>query len=453
MNLPNETPSANRFTIGIFGRTNAGKSSLINALTEQEVAVTSPIAGTTTDPVKKSMELLPIGPLVIIDTPGIDDEGELGPARIEKAYEVLRRCHLVILVLDAAEGADAFGETEARFIRQLKKRDIFCIIALNKCGKIPEINKLRNAGTNLRALSALLNRSTDLNELKESLVQSKRIRAIAKEIAEKSSVPIILTDAQEGIGIEELKKAIINNAHIPNEETLLTDGIVKSGDTVVLVTPIDQSAPKGRMILPQQQVLRDILDRDAYALVTKETTLAQALRSLSSPPDIVITDSQAFAKVAPLVPEEIPLTSFSILFARQKGDLEKELAAIEALADLEDGDTVLIAEGCTHHRQDDDIATVKIPRLIRGICPGVEFEWYAGADFPVELRKYKLIVHCGACMLNRREMQYRIDYALSQGIPITNYGMVIAYCTGLLPRAVRPFGLEINDRKEQKHEL
>lgn len=442
MNPLNETPSANRFTIGIFGRTNAGKSSLINALTEQEVAVTSPIAGTTTDPVKKSMELLPIGPLVIIDTPGIDDDGELGAARIEKAYEVLRRCHLVIFVLDAAEGASAFGELEEAFLRQLKKRDIFCIIALNKCGKIPEINKLRNAGTNLRALSALLNQSSDLGELKESLIQSKRIRAVAKEIAEKSDAPIILTDAQEGIGIEELKKAIIRNARIPKEETLLTDGIVKSGDTVVLVTPIDRSAPKGRLILPQQQVLRDILDKDAYAVVTKETTLKQALDSLATPPDIVITDSQAFAKVAPLVPEEIPLTSFSILFARQKGNLEKELAGIEAIKNLKDGDTVLIAEGCTHHRQDDDIATVKIPRLIRGLCPGVEFEWYSGADFPRDLNKYKVIIHCGACMLNRREMQYRIDYALSQGVPLTNYGMVIAYCTGILPRAVRPFGLQ-----------
>lgn len=402
----NDTPVASRFTIGIFGKRNVGKSSLINAITAQDVALTSDIAGTTTDPVTKTMEILPIGPVAIIDTAGLDDEGELGEKRIEKSYEALRKCHMVILVLNAEDGEAAYGPEEEDFVRQLRQRRITCIAAWNKSG-------------------------------------ADGADAGIPEKLKKTGLPVIPTDAVAGTGIDQLKKAIIANAHVDEDEIGLTDGIIEAGDVAVLVTPIDSAAPKGRLILPQQQVLRDILDKGAMAIVTRETELPQALAALSAPPKIVITDSQAFRRVDQDVPDDVPLTSFSILFSRQKGDLSKQLGGIRALKSLEPGDRILIAEGCTHHRQKDDIGTVKIPRMIRAIEPDVEMEWSSGAVFPKDLSKYKLIIHCGACMVNRREMQYRIHYAEEQGVPLTNYGLVIGYSTGVLDRAIRPFGLEV----------
>ncbi|MBQ6583399.1 MAG: [Mogibacterium sp.] len=409
----NTTPAANRFTIGIYGKRNAGKSSLINAVTAQEIALTSPVAGTTTDPVFKTIEILPIGPVVLIDTAGLDDTGELGEKRVEKSYEALRKCHMVILVLDgSAAGSDdaagVYGEAEERFVRELRKRKITCVIALNK------------AGTG----------------------EAEVFEAMCKAIAEKSELPVVITDAVTGYGIEELKQTVIRNARI-EDEIGLTDGLIEAGDVAVLVTPIDSVAPKGRLILPQQQVLRDILDKDAMAIVTKETDLPKAFAALGQAPKIVITDSQAFRKVSQDVPDEIPLTSFSILFARQKGDLEKQIAGIRALKQLQPGDRILIAEGCTHHRQCEDIGTVKIPKMIENMCPGVEYEWSSGAVFPKDIRRYRMIVHCGACMIGRREMQYRIASADEQDVPITNYGLLIAYATGILERAIRPLGLKL----------
>jgi small GTP-binding protein len=441
----NDTPVSERFTIGIFGRRNAGKSSLINAITAQDIALTSSVAGTTTDPVSKTMEILPIGPVVIIDTAGLDDEGELGSKRVEKSYEALRKCQLVIFVCDATLGDDAFGELEEDFIKLLRKRQITCIVALNKCGRLPDMVKQARAATSIKALAAELHRLNDLEQLKEELRHAGRIRALAARITRRLDVPVICTDAKEHTGIDELKQAIINNSHVENEEVGLTDGLVHAGKTAILVTPIDSAAPKGRMILPQQQVLRDILDKDATALVAKESELGIALRALKHKPEVVITDSQAFHFVGKIVPEDIPLTSFSILYARQKGDLRKQLTGVRALRELRPGDTVLIAEGCTHHRQKDDIGTVKIPRMVKKIQPEVNFEWSSGAVFPGDLSKYSLIIHCGACMLNRREMQYRIDYAQDLGVPITNYGLVIAYCNGILDRALKPFGIKLDE--------
>ena len=439
----NDTPVADRFTIGIFGRRNAGKSSLINAITSQNIALTSDVAGTTTDPVSKTMEILPIGPVVIIDTAGLDDEGELGRQRVEKSFEVLRKCHLVIFVCDAELGKEAFGDLEEQFIWQLQKRKINCIVALNKCGNLPDMAKKARA-TDIIALAEDLKRTSDIGSLKEELRAAGRIRALAVSIKKRANVPVICTDAVAKVGIEELKQAIIAHSNYEEEEAHLTDGIIDAGDLAVLVTPIDSAAPKGRMILPQQQVLRDILDKDATALVTKENSLREALTSLREPPKIVITDSQAFKSVDADVDESIPLTSFSILYARQKGDLSRMLEGAKVLGDLKPGDRILIAEGCTHHRQADDIGTVKIPKLIRQLQPDVEFEWGSGAVFPKDLSEYRLIIHCGACMLSRLEIQYRLDHANSQGVPMTNYGLVIAYVTGILKRAVKPFGLDID---------
>lgn len=393
----NDTPVADRFTIGIFGRRNAGKSTLINAITKQKIAVTSKFAGTTTDPVYKTMEILPIGPVVLIDTAGLDDEGELGEMRIEKTYEVLRKCNLALLVCDSNDGVTDF---EIEFAKELEKRKITCILVLNKCS--------------------------------------------GKDIATASiKVPTVCTDAESGYGIEALKKLIIDNSQYDDTDLSLVEGFVQKGDIVVLVIPIDNAAPKGRLILPEQQVIRAILDKGAMPIVTRETELAQTLSCLKNPPKIVITDSQAFKIVADIIPKDMPLTSFSIIFARQKGDLKKLYAGIEAIKKLKAGDTVLIEEGCTHHRQSDDIGTVKIPRFIKSVCPDVKFEWASGAFFPRDLSKYSLIIHCGACMIARREMCYRIDTALEKNVPMTNYGMTLGYFTGVLDRALMPMK-EIN---------
>jgi [FeFe] hydrogenase H-cluster maturation GTPase HydF len=397
----NQTPLGSRYAIGLFGRRNAGKSSLINALAGQPIAVTSDVPGTTTDPVRKSMELLPIGPVVLIDTAGLDDECELGTLRVEKAYEELRRCNLALVVADAVAGVSAFEEA---FLEQLKKRHIPAVLVLNKC-------------------DAILPGEAELSALSTHL-----------------GVPVIAVSALTGLGIEKLKEQIIRSASFEDAEPALVGDLIRPGDVVVLVTPIDKAAPKGRLILPQQQTIRDIIERDAIAIVTKEHELKLTLEKLNAPPALVITDSQAFLKVAADTPDGIPMTSFSILFARQKADLIEMVRGVKRIERLLPGDKVLIVEGCTHHRQSDDIGTVKIPRWIRQIAGGgIEFEWASGACFPKDVTGYRLVVHCGGCMLNRREMSFRVEEAQRQGVSVTNYGVLIAYVLGILPRALTPF--------------
>lgn len=395
----NSTPVASRFTIGIFGRRNVGKSSLINAITKQNTALTSDVPGTTTDPVYKAMEILPIGPVVFIDTAGLDDVGELGMQRVEKSYEVLRKCNFVILVTDKS----GITQLEKDFIEELQSRKIRFIVVFNKC---------------------------DGND---------------SDMVENIGFPFVCVSTLQNKGIEDVKKQIISNSGMEYTQPSLVDGLIKPGETAVLVTPIDSAAPKGRLILPQQQMIRDILDIGAMAFVTKETELKQTLQNLKTPPAIVITDSQAFESVAADTPEEIPLTSFSILFARQKADIAEMVRGVKRIETLSKGDNVLIVEGCTHHRQDDDIGTVKIPRWINKIVgEGLNYEWTSGAYFPKDMKKYSLIIHCGGCMLNNREMHYRVDKSREQGVYITNYGVLIAFVTGILPRALKPFSEELS---------
>ena len=395
----NSTPVASRFTIGIFGRRNVGKSSLINAITKQNTALTSDVPGTTTDPVYKAMEILPIGPVVFIDTAGLDDVGELGMQRVEKSYEVLRKCNFVILVTDKS----GITQLEKDFIEELQSRKIRFIVVFNKC---------------------------DGND---------------SDMVENIGFPFVCVSTLQNKGIEDVKKQIISNSGMEYTQPSLVDGLIKPGETAVLVTPIDSAAPKGRLILPQQQMIRDILDIGAMAFVTKETELKQTLQNLKTPPAVVITDSQAFESVAADTPEEIPLTSFSILFARQKADIAEMVRGVKRIETLSKGDNVLIVEGCTHHRQDDDIGTVKIPRWINKIVgEGLNYEWTSGAYFPKDMKKYSLIIHCGGCMLNNREMHYRVDKSREQGVYITNYGVLIAFVTGILPRALKPFSEELS---------
>ena len=395
----NSTPVASRFTIGIFGRRNVGKSSLINAITKQNTALTSDVPGTTTDPVYKAMEILPIGPVVFIDTAGLDDVGELGMQRVEKSYEVLRKCNFVILVTDKS----GITQLEKDFIEELQSRKIRFIVVFNKC---------------------------DGND---------------SDMVENIGFPFVCVSTLQNKGIEDVKKQIISNSGMEYTQPSLVDGLIKPGETAVLVTPIDSAAPKGRLILPQQQVIRDILDIGAMAYVTKETELKKTLQNLKTPPAIIITDSQAFESVAADTPEEIPLTSFSILFARQKADIAEMVRGVKRIETLSRGDNILIVEGCTHHRQDDDIGTVKIPRWINKIVgEGLNYEWTSGAYFPKDMKKYSLIIHCGGCMLNNREMHYRVDKSREQGVYITNYGVLIAFVTGILPRTLKPFSEELS---------
>lgn len=403
----NATPTANRFTIGLFGRRNTGKSSLINALTGQPVAVTSAVAGTTTDPVYKAMELLPIGPVVFIDTAGLDDTGDaLGQLRVEKTRAIMRKCHLALIVAEAASGLGAF---ETELIAQLQERQIPCIGVLSKCDQgMP-------------------------NAQERALIQQRL-----------NNIPLVYTSTTRGTGIDTLKQQIIAStasltAADQQEAPLIAD-LIQAGDLIVLVTPIDASAPKGRLILPQQQTIREIIDSHAIAVVAHPQALPQTLANLRTPPALVITDSQAFRSVAADTPEAIPLTSFSILYARQKGDLVEMVRGVKRIERLAPDAKVLIAEGCTHHRQSDDIGSIKIPRWIRGIAgDGIQFAWSAGIGYPENLADYDLIVHCGGCMLNCREMQDRIAHARAAGVSITNYGVLIAYVMGILPRALQPF--------------
>lgn len=387
-----DTPSAERVQIGFFGCRNAGKSSLVNAVTNQEMAVVSPVKGTTTDPVTKAMELLPLGPVLIIDTPGIDDEGGLGEQRVKRTKQILNRIDCAVLVVDSVAGKTKADE---ELLNLFQEKQIPFLVAYNKSDlQLPILS-----GKNEVAVSAL--QKTGIEELKE------RIAALGKE---------------------------------NQKERMLVRDLVKAEDLVVLVTPIDSSAPKGRLILPQQQTIRDLLEADAIPVVTKENTLKTALESLAKKPAMVITDSQAFAQVSKDTPLDIPLTSFSILMARYKGFLEGAVQGVAAIETLQDGDKVLICEGCTHHRQCEDIGTVKIPRWLRQHT-GKELELVhtSGKDFPEDLLPYRLVIHCGGCMLNEREVAYRQKCAADAGIPFTNYGIAIAYMTGILKRSIEIF--------------
>lgn len=396
----NATPSSERVHIGIFGKRNAGKSSLINAITGQNLAIVSEAKGTTTDPVYKAMELLPLGPVMIIDTPGIDDEGVLGNLRIQKAYQVLNKTDIALVIIDAAVGPSA---EDLRLIKRINAKKIPLLIVINKCETINEDKKT--------AYQALL-----------------------------PNGKLLFVSAEQKLNIFELKEAIAQTVPADENKAQIVADLLTPSDFVVLVVPIDSAAPKGRLILPQQQTIRDILEADAVAIVVKENELDNTLQNLGKRPKLVITDSQVFKKVAAETPADILLTSFSILFARYKGNLQTAVQGVTALDSLEDGDKILIGEGCTHHRQCDDIGTVKLPRWIKEYTgKNPEFIFTSGTEFPLDLSPYKTIIHCGACMLNEREMQYRIKCAADQNIPFTNYGITIAYINGILKRTVEPF--------------
>lgn len=398
----NNTPMSERIHIGFFGRRNAGKSSVMNAVTGQDLAVVSDVKGTTTDPVYKSMELLPIGPVVMIDTPGIDDEGELGKLRVKKSYQTLNKTDTAVLVIDAAAGV---SEEDGKLLEKIRAKQIPCIAVLNK----------------------------------KELAEAEDIERIKKEL-DLDNKWIIEVSAAAGDGIFELKERIAEAAHQEEAENALVQDLLHPSDLVVLVVPVDSSAPKGRLILPQQQVIRDILEADAASVVVKENGLKDILGKLEKKPRMVITDSQAFGQAAKDTPADVPLTSFSILMARYKGNLEQAVRGVTELERLKDGNVVLISEGCTHHRQCEDIGTVKIPRWIREYTgKEIQIETTSGTEFPDDLSKYKLIIHCGGCMLNEREMKYRYSCAADQGIPMTNYGIAIAYMKGILKRSVELF--------------
>lgn len=389
----NNTPSAERVHIGIFGKRNAGKSSIINAITGQNLAIVSEVKGTTTDPVLKSMELLPLGPVVVIDTPGLDDEGELGALRIQKAYQMLNKTDVAILVVDGSVG---MTKEDEQILERIKAKQIPYLVVMNKV----------DLGTVTR-------------------------------IEEEDSIYV---SAKTGQNVNELKELIAKRAKKEETDKKIVGDLLEPLDFVVLVVPIDSAAPKGRLILPQQQTIRDILDAGAVSIVVKDTELADTLAKLHTKPKMVITDSQAFGNVAKIVPRQIPLTSFSILMARYKGDLKTVVHGASALDNLQDGDTVLISEGCTHHRQCDDIGTVKIPRWVKEHTgKEIQFEYTSGTEFPADLSKYQLIIHCGGCMLNEREMKYRMKCAEDQGVPMTNYGTAIAHMKGILARSVELF--------------
>ena len=384
----NATPSANRTHIGFFGCRNAGKSSVVNAVTGQELCIVSDTKGTTTDPVQKAMELLPLGPVVIIDTPGYDDEGDLGMLRVQRTRQVLNKTDVAVLVVDASVGIRSF---DAELLALFEAKKIPYCLVYNKCDLAPP-----PSGTNALCVSA-----------------------------------------NTGAGIHELKETIARLSLKEGPEPQLVGDLISPGDFVVLVTPIDESAPKGRLILPQQQVIRDILDHHGMSVVVQDTELADTLKRLGTKPAMVITDSQVFAKAAADTPEDIPLTSFSILMARYKGLLEMAVRGAAAIHSLRDGDTVLVAEGCTHHRQCEDIGTVKLPRLLRKFTgKDIQIRTASGNEFPENLSDYALVIHCGGCMLPGREVLYRMKCASDQNVPITNYGIAIAYMQGILKRSI-----------------
>lgn len=398
-----ETPSADRTHIGFFGKRNAGKSSLVNAVTGQDLAVVSEVAGTTTDPVSKAMEILPLGPVVVIDTPGYDDDDErLGEARVRRATRVLAKADIAVLVIDAAVG---MSERDREMLALIEERKLPHLLVFTKADMLPE----------------------------GSGVYARPERTASGELA-----PLYVS-AATGEGIGELRSRL-GSLGVPQSERPIVRDLLKPGDLVVLVTPIDESAPKGRLILPQVQTLRDVLDAGAMALTVKESELTQALAKLGEPPALVITDSQAFAEVARIVPEDIPLTSFSILFARRKGFLEQAVAGVAALDRLREGDTVLVAEGCTHDRKCNDIATVKIPAWLEQATGGtVRIETATGLDFPEDMDSVRTVLHCGGCMLTPREIARRREVCEAAGVPMTNYGLAIAHIHGVLRRSLGIF--------------
>nr|WP_316626446.1 [FeFe] hydrogenase H-cluster maturation GTPase HydF [uncultured Ruminococcus sp.] len=387
----NSTPSGERVHIGFFGRRNAGKSSVVNAFTNQQISVVSDVKGTTTDPVTKAMELLPLGPVMIIDTPGFDDEGSLGAERVKRTKQVLNRVDIAVLVVDGTVGKTA---ADHELIAIFEQKKIPCLVAYNK---------------------------SDLTGQKE-YADGLAVSALTKE------------------NIDSLKETVARLVKSEDDGRKICADLVETGDIAVLVVPIDKAAPKGRLILPQQQTIRDLLDAGAAALVVRDTELADLLRSLGKKPSVVITDSQAFAKVKDIVPDDVRLTSFSILMARYKGFLETAVAGAAAIERLQDGDRVLISEGCTHHRQCDDIGTVKLPNWLRKYTgKDIVIETSSGKGFPEDLSPYKLVIHCGGCMLNEREMRYRRQFAGDSGVPFTNYGTAIAYMNGILKRTLSVF--------------
>ena len=398
----NQTPASERVHISFFGKRNAGKSSIINAVTGQDLAIVSSVMGTTTDPVYKTMELLPLGPVMVIDTPGIDDEGELGALRIRKSYQVLNKTDIAILVIDSTAGK---GEEELELIHRFHKKGIPYLIVYNKI----------------------------------DLLSTEKIKDLAMSVRAGE----VLVSASDGMNIQELKEKIASLKPEDTHKYPLIQDLIEPLDLVILVVPIDKAAPKGRLILPQQQTIRDILERGALSLVVRDTELKSTLDHFLAQgvcPKLVVTDSQAFARVSKAVPENITLTSFSILFSRYKGELEIQLKGIVALSSIEDGDRILIAEGCTHHRQCGDIGTCKMPEWIRNYTGKKPvFEFTSGTEFPDDVSSYKMVVHCGGCMLNEREMKYRIACCQDQGVPITNYGILIAQVTGILKRSLGPF--------------
>ena len=404
----NETPSGERVHIGFFGRRNAGKSSIVNAVTGQELAVVSDVKGTTTDPVSKAMEILPLGPVVVIDTPGFDDEGGLGEKRVAQAKKILGKTDIAVLVVDASEGLKA---TDGELAVLFRERNIPFLVALNK---------------------------SDIAEDSEDHVLAEEEPGLLQAVAS-GSQGMIHVSALSGGGIYELRERIAALKPAGNEGRIVADKI-NAGDLIVLVVPIDKAAPKGRLILPQQQTIRDILDAGAASLVVRDSELEAALKSIGRKPDLVITDSQVFGKVDKIVPDDVPLTSFSILMARYKGLLDEAVKGVAAVKDLKDGDRVLIAEGCTHHRQCGDIGTVKIPKwLAEHTGKELVCETASGTGFPEDLSGYALVVHCGGCMLNEKEVIRRTKQAADQGVPITNYGTLIAYLHGILSRSLEIF--------------
>ena len=397
MSSLNQTPSGERLHIAFFGKRNAGKSSLVNAFTGQELSIVSDVPGTTTDPVSKAMELLPLGPVLIIDTPGIDDIGELGELRVKKARQILEKTDVAILAVDSTVG---FSDTETRLLAVIKEKDIPCITVYTKSDLLANVpNDFENT---------------------------------------------VYVSSLSGYNIVKLRETVGRVSLSAKEERPLVSDLLSVGDVCLLVVPIDKAAPRGRLILPQQQTIRDILDSGASALVCRDNELSDTLKKLSSPPRIVITDSQAFSFVNKTIPPELPLTSFSILMARYKGDLPLLVDGVSALSKIKDGDKILIAEACTHHRQCNDIGTVKLPSMIKkytGANP--DFHFSSGNDFPEDLSDFSLVVHCGGCMITEREMLRRISLGRQQNVPITNYGTLIAHVNGILSRSVKPFGLSI----------